>query len=82
MVSDDLEDMETAEGEEGEDGDDPRVKRTRQVHPRSDFPQAPWFIMLGKPDLKQRYSREYRKFRRHFRIPYGFFLGLVQLAKH
>ena len=29
--------METAEGEESEDGDGPRVKRTRRVHPRSDF---------------------------------------------
>ena len=34
MVSDVLEDMETAEGQEIEDIDGPRVKRTRQVHPR------------------------------------------------
>ena len=38
-------------------------------------------LMLRKPELEQRDSREYRKFRRHFRIPYEF-LKLVQLAKH
>ena len=38
--------------------------------------------MLRKPELKQRDSREYRNFRRHFRIPYEFFLELEQLAKH
>ena len=46
LVLDVLEDMETAEGEESEDGGGPRVKRTRQVHPRSDFSQAPGPIML------------------------------------
>ena len=76
-----LEDMETAEGEESEDGDGPRVKCTRQVHPRSDLSQMPWSIMLWKPKLKRRDSREYRNFRRHFCIPYEFFLKLVQLAK-
>ncbi|CAM9585631.1 unnamed protein product [Ascophyllum nodosum] len=39
------------------------------------------YIMLGKPELKRRESREYRNFRRHFRIPYEFFLELVKLAK-
>ena len=38
-------------------------------------------LMLRKPELEQRDSREYRKFRRHFRIPYEF-LELVHLAKH
>ena len=37
-------------------------------------------LMLRKPELEQRDSREYRKFRRHFRIPYEF-LALVHLAK-
>ena len=37
--------------------------------------------MLRKPELEQRESREYRKFRRPFRISYEF-LELVQLAKH
>ena len=40
-VLDVLEDMETAEEEASENGDGPRVKRTRQVHPRSDFSQVP-----------------------------------------
>ena len=77
-----LEDMATAEEEESEDDDCSRVKRTRQVRPRSNFSQAPWSIMPRKPELKQRDSRENRNFRRHFRIPYEFFLELVQLAKH
>ena len=38
-------------------------------------------LMLRKPELEQRDSREYRKFRRYFRIPYEF-LELVHLAKH
>ena len=42
---------------------------------------SPVGLMLRKPSLKQRDSREYRKFRRHFRIPYEL-LELVQLAKH
>ena len=77
-----LEDMETTEKEEIEDGDSPRAKRTREVPPRSDFSQAPWTITLRKAELKRRNSREYRNFRRHFRIPYEFFLELVQLAKY
>ena len=41
LVLDVLEDTETAEGKESEIGDGPRVRRTRQVYPRSDFSQAP-----------------------------------------
>ena len=37
LVLDMLEDMETTKEKGSEDGDDPRDKRTRQVHPRSDF---------------------------------------------
>ena len=42
---------------------------------------SPKGLMLNKTELEQRDSREYRKFRRHFRIPYEF-LKLVQLVKH
>ena len=77
-----LEDMEPTEKEGIEDGYSPRVKRPREVLSRSDFSQAPWSIMLRKAELKRRDSREYRNFRRHFRIPYEFFLELVQLAKN
>ena len=82
LVLDVLEGVEAAEGEESEDGDGPRVKRTRQVYPRSGFSQAPWSVMLRKLELKQRDSRVYRNFRRHFCIPFEFFLEPVQLAKH
>ena len=68
--------METTEGQEGEDGGGPRVKCTRQVHPRSYFSHS----TLRKAELKRRDSRETRKFRRRFRIPYEF-LELVKLAK-
>ena len=77
-----LEGIEMTEKEGIEDGDIPRVKRTREVPQRSDFSQAPWSIMLRKAELKRRESRKYRNFRRHFRIPYEFFLELVQLAKY
>ena len=52
-----IEDTEKAGGEENKDGDVPRVKRTRQVSQRSDFSQAPWSILLRKPEVKQRDSR-------------------------
>ena len=42
---------------------------------------SPDGLVLRKPELEQRDSRKYRKFRRYFRIPYEF-LELVQLAKH
>ena len=42
---------------------------------------SPVGLMLRKPELGQRDSREYRKFRRHFRIPYEF-LELVHPAQH
>ena len=70
--------METSNRQESEDGDDSRVKRTRRFHSRSDFSR---WSNAKKTELEQRDSREYRKFRRHFRIPYEI-LELVQLAKH
>ena len=42
---------------------------------------SPDGLMLKKTELEQPDSREYRKSRRHFRIPYEI-LELVQLAKH
>ena len=42
---------------------------------------SPDGLMLKKTELEQRDSRECRKFRRDFRIPYEI-LELVQLAKH
>ena len=71
--------METSIREESEDGDDSRIKRTRRFHPRCDFSR--YMSDAKKTELEQRDSREYRKFRRHFRIPYEI-LELVQLAKH
>ena len=40
---------------------------------------SPAGLMLRKTELEQRDSREYRTFRRNFRIPYEF-LELVHLA--
>ena len=42
---------------------------------------SPDGLMLKKTKLEQRDSREHRKSRRQFRIPYEI-LELVQLAKH
>ena len=42
---------------------------------------SPDGLLLKKTELEQRDSREYKKFHRHFRIPYEI-LELVQLAKH
>ena len=78
LVLDVLNDIDTTEREEGEDDDGPRAKRTRQVHPRSDFSHAPWYIMLRKAEPKRRGSREAINFRRRFRIPYELILELVK----
>ena len=42
---------------------------------------SPDGLMLKKTELEQRDSKEYRKFRRHFRILHKI-LELVQLAMH
>ena len=76
-----VEGMETTGVEQREYSDGPRIKRTRQVHPRSDFSQVPWSTILKKAELNRHDSREARNLRRRFRIPYEFFLALVKLAK-
>ena len=81
LVLDVLEDKETVEEKESEVGDGPRVKRTRQVHPRSDFSQAPWFIMLSKLELKTARLQRVQKLWQHISASRTF-LERVQLAKH
>ena len=75
---DGLEDTETTKGGENEDGEIPEsTVLGESTHDRI----SPDGLMLRKPELEQRDSREYRKFHRHLCIPYEF-LELVQLAKH
>lgn len=63
------------------EGDDFRVKRTRRVFQRADYAQAPWEIMLREEAVDDYTSREARRFRRRFRIPYVVFLELMAMVK-
>lgn len=69
--------------EEDESSDDgPKPKRRRTVVKRSDYRSLPWARMLEKVDLLSDPStREAKQFRRRFRVPYPFFLDLVQDVK-
>ncbi|CAB1100351.1 unnamed protein product [Ectocarpus sp. CCAP 1310/34] len=68
--------------EDEEDDEEPRPKRRRTVRPRADYRTLPWARMLEKADLLQDPStREAKQFRRRFRVPYPFFLSLVDEVK-
>lgn len=69
-----------AEDENSED--EPRPKRRRTAVPRADYRSFPWAKMLEKHDLLlDSSSREAKQFRRRFRVPYPFFLSLVEEVK-
>ncbi|CAB1109500.1 unnamed protein product [Ectocarpus sp. CCAP 1310/34] len=68
--------------EDGEDEDEPPPKRRRQVVPRADYRSMPWAKMLEKTDLlMDPTTREAKQFRRRFRVPYPFFVSLVDDVK-
>ncbi|CAB1099763.1 unnamed protein product [Ectocarpus sp. CCAP 1310/34] len=68
------------EEEDGCDGE-PRPKRRLTVRPRADY-ALPRARVLEKADLLQDPStREAKQFRRRFRVPYPFFLSLVDEVK-
>ena len=54
------------------DDGSPKVKWMRRVHPRVDYTQAPWtVVMLRQPSQSIHTLREAYTFRRRFRIPYA-----------
>lgn len=72
---------EMGEVDDGGGDDEPHVKRTRRVFLRADYSQSPWAIMLGAEELSCRNSRQAKGFRRRFRVPYPFFLAIVEMVK-
>ena len=68
--------------EDEEEEDEPPPKRRRQVVPRADYRSLPWAKMLEKTDLlMDPTTREAKQFRRRFRVPYPFFVSLVDEVK-
>lgn len=59
----------------------PAPKRSRRVFPRKDYAKSEWAVLLQCEDLGDPASKAAKAFRRRFRIPYPFFLELVNLAK-
>ena len=64
-----------------EEGEGRRAKIQRQVYMRPDYDTSAWGTMLKNPALNNRNSKEYRSFRRRFRLPYPVFQHLVELVK-
>ena len=64
----------------GPEDDAPKVVRMWHVYLRADYTQAPWTVMLRHPNLNAHTSREAKTFCRRFRIPYVFFVELLQLV--
>ena len=65
---------------EGED-EPPAPKRSRRVFPRKDYNNSEWAVLLKCEDLGDPATKAAKSFRRRFRIPYPFFLELVELVK-
>ncbi|CAM9724983.1 unnamed protein product, partial [Ectocarpus sp. 4 AP-2014] len=81
LIMDDYED--DLELDPEDDGASRAVKR-RRVYPRKDYTQSGWWQELA--ELKEtgetdHTTREARRFRQNFRVPYPFFVNLVQLVR-
>ncbi|KAG5190791.1 hypothetical protein JKP88DRAFT_266780 [Tribonema minus] len=64
------------------DDSTPRRKRCRRVYERPDYRRTAWMTMLdNEAQLLDPTSREAKKFRRRFRLPYPMFKELVALVR-
>lgn len=62
--------------DEIDDENDDHVKRPRNVYVRPDYTQSAWAVMLRTEELNDPSSREFKAFRRRFRLPYSVFNAL------
>ena len=53
--------------------------RTRLVYQRHDYSSSPWARMLGNPSTQDASSRDGKRFRRRFRMPFPMFCEIVAL---
>ncbi|CAM9144585.1 unnamed protein product, partial [Sphacelaria rigidula] len=66
---------------EDEESEDDGRRGPRTVHPRPPYEDSSWARMLRNPALADPASRDAQLFRRRFRVPYQFFLQLVDLVE-
>lgn len=59
----------------------PQAKRSRKQRRRRDVKTCAWAQLLEDPELNDPESMAAKEFRQDFRLPYPFFLRLVELVK-
>ena len=76
-------DYDDEDEELGEEGDESRrVFKRRRVYLRGEYKKSEWWVQLEelKATASDHTSRAARRFRQNFRVPYPFFLALVDLV--
>lgn len=79
-----LEDFEDDLELDAEDDEATREVKRRRVYPRKDYTKSGWWqelMELRETGETDHTSREARRFRQNFRVPYPFFLHLVELVR-
>eukprot|EP00904_Undaria_pinnatifida_P003324 jgi/Undpi1/12993/HiC_scaffold_7.g02657.m1 len=79
-----LQDYEDELEPDTEDDEMSRAVKRRRVHPRKDYTKSGWWQELEElqgTGLTDHTTREARRFRQNFRVPYPFFVHLVELVK-
>ena len=63
-----------------EDQGSREIKR-RRVYERKDWRKSGWWLQLQEEGLMESSTRAFKRFRGSFRVPYPFFVELVELVK-
>ena len=59
----------------------PREIKRRRVYERKDWRKSGWWLQLQEEGLMEPSTRAFKRFRGSFRVPYPFFVELVELVK-
>ena len=66
---------------EAEEDQGPREIKRRRVYEREDWRKSGWWLQLQEEGLMEPSTRAFKRFRGSFRVPYPFFVELVELVK-
>ena len=66
---------------EAEEDQGPREIKRRRVYERKDWRKSGWWLQLQEEGLMEPSTRAFKRFRGSFRVPYPFFVELVELVK-
>ena len=66
---------------EAEEDQGPREIKRRRVNERKDWRKSGWWLQLQDEGLMEPSTRTFKRFRGSFRVPYPFFVELVELVK-